>query len=46
MSKRAKPFRNNAVNSRGKPLSKQTGHGSYTKKRHPTAKWVRNGAIK
>ena len=46
MSKRAKPFRCEAVNSRGKPMTKQTGHGSYTKKRHPTAKWVRNGAIK
>jgi hypothetical protein len=45
MSKRYKPFRSNARTAKGKPLAKQTGHGSYTKKRHPTAKWVRNGVL-
>jgi len=45
MSKRAKPFKSNMKDSRGKPFGKQTGHGSYTKKRHPKAKWVLNGAL-
>ncbi len=45
MSKRYKPFKSDAMTAKGKPLAKQTGHGSYTKKRHPTSKWVRNGAI-
>ncbi len=25
--------------------AKKSGHGSYTFKRHPTAKWVKNGWI-
>jgi hypothetical protein len=45
MSKRSKPFRSDVMTAKGKRLAKQTGHGSYTKKRHPTAKWVRNGVL-
>ena len=45
MSKRAKPFRSDQKNARGKSFGKQSGHGSYTKKRHPTSKWVLNGAL-